>query len=140
MSDLYERDFYAWANEQASLLRAGKLAAADIANIAEEIESIGRQEKRELIKRLTGLLVEFLKFNLRRPDDMQAFRLKIEILRANVAEISDDSPSLALLFPELLSRAYEGARFETAIACDIEPDSFGPECPWTFDQAMHGEA
>ena len=28
---LYDRDFYAWATEQASLLRAGRLSAADIA-------------------------------------------------------------------------------------------------------------
>ncbi|MFZ2871945.1 MAG: DUF29 family protein [Zavarzinia sp.] len=41
---LYDRDFYAWANEQAALLRAGKLDKADIANIAEEIESMGRSE------------------------------------------------------------------------------------------------
>lgn len=41
-SPLYERDFYAWANEQAALLREGKLKEADIAHIAEEIESLGR--------------------------------------------------------------------------------------------------
>ena len=35
---LYEQDFYAWANEQAALLRAGRLSEADIEHIAEEIE------------------------------------------------------------------------------------------------------
>ena len=34
MSDLYDRDFYAWANEQVALLRSGNLPSADIANIA----------------------------------------------------------------------------------------------------------
>ena len=52
---LYERDFYAWANEQAALLRAGKLDHADIENIAEEIESMGRSEKRELVSKWTGI-------------------------------------------------------------------------------------
>lgn len=42
MSDLYDRDFYAWAAEQSALLRAGKLSAADVEHIAEEIESTGR--------------------------------------------------------------------------------------------------
>lgn len=41
MNDLYERDFCAWTTEQAALLRVGKLPDADIANIAEEIESLG---------------------------------------------------------------------------------------------------
>jgi hypothetical protein len=46
---LYDEDFYAWANEQAGLLRAGRLAEADIGHIAEEIESMGKGEKRELV-------------------------------------------------------------------------------------------
>ena len=49
MSATYETDFYAWANEQAALLRAGDVAAADLAHIAEEIESMGRTERRELV-------------------------------------------------------------------------------------------
>ena len=47
-SPLYDRDFYAWANEQAALLREGKLGDADIEHIAQEIESMGKTEKREL--------------------------------------------------------------------------------------------
>ena len=59
---LYERDFYAWANKQAALLRAGKLSEADVEHIAEEIESMGRAEKRELINRLAVLLSHLLKW------------------------------------------------------------------------------
>ena len=62
MGDLYERDVYAWAREQAALLRAGQLSDADILNIAEEIESMGRSEKRELVSRLTVLLLQLLKW------------------------------------------------------------------------------
>jgi len=53
----YDHDFYAWSTEQAGLLRAGRLAEADIEHIAEEIECIGRGEKRELVNRLTVLLL-----------------------------------------------------------------------------------
>src|SRR5258708_277127 len=57
MSDSnYDNDFYAWANEQAALLRAGRLGQADIEHIAQEIESMGRTEKRELVSRLRVLL------------------------------------------------------------------------------------
>ncbi len=55
MSDLYDRDLYAWTAEQAGLLRAGNLSRADIPHIVEEIECIGRSEKRELVSRLTVL-------------------------------------------------------------------------------------
>ena len=59
---LYDTDFYAWANEQAALLRAGRLSEADVENIAEEIESTGKREKRELVSRLTVLFVHLLKW------------------------------------------------------------------------------
>jgi Domain of unknown function DUF29 len=62
-NSLYERDFYAWANQQAALLRDGRLAEADIEKIAEEIESMGRSEKRELVSRLTILLQHLLKWH-----------------------------------------------------------------------------
>jgi Domain of unknown function DUF29 len=58
----YEEDFYAWTVEQARLLRAGKLSALDVANIAEEIESLGRSDRRELESRLTVLLLHLLKW------------------------------------------------------------------------------
>ena len=61
-NSLYDQDFYAWANEQAALLRAGRLSEADIENIAEEIESMGRSEKRELVSRLNVLLLHLLKW------------------------------------------------------------------------------
>jgi len=58
----YGQDFYAWSLEQAELLRAGKANDADIANIAEEIESMGKADKRELVKRLTVLLLHLIKW------------------------------------------------------------------------------
>ena len=40
----YEEDFYSWAHEQAARLRAGDWQAVDVANVAEEIETLGRSE------------------------------------------------------------------------------------------------
>jgi len=48
----YEEDFYAWMVEQSRLLRAGEFSAIDAVNIAEEIESLGRSDRRELKSRL----------------------------------------------------------------------------------------
>ncbi len=60
-TSLYDRDVCAWTREQARLLREGRLGDADIENIAEEIESMGRGEKRELVNRLRVLLTHLLK-------------------------------------------------------------------------------
>lgn len=60
-ADLYETDFHARANRQAALPRAGDFSAADMERIAEEIESMGRSEKRELVSRPTVSPLHLLK-------------------------------------------------------------------------------
>ncbi len=48
----YEEDFYAWTMEQSRLLRSGEISSIDTENIAEELESMGRSDRRELRSRL----------------------------------------------------------------------------------------
>ena len=62
MGTTYETDVVAWANEQAALLRAGKLSAIDIEHIAEEVEDVGKSEQRELACRMAVLLAHLLKW------------------------------------------------------------------------------
>src|ERR1700748_2323834 len=93
-NSLYDRDFYAWANQQAALLRAGRLAEADIKNIAEEIESMGRSEKRELVSGLTTLLQHLLKWQFQPGRQSTSWRLSIE---KQLEDHMKDNPSLTSL-------------------------------------------
>jgi Domain of unknown function DUF29. len=58
----YEKDFYAWILHNAALLRAGKLAEIDVEHVAEELESMGKSEQRELLNRLALLISHLLKW------------------------------------------------------------------------------
>ncbi len=58
----YDGDVVAWANEQARRLRAGEFHRLDIEHIADEIESVGKSEKRELESRLSVLMAHLLKW------------------------------------------------------------------------------
>jgi hypothetical protein len=60
--DLYNHDFYAWTQQQAALLRESKVHDLDCTNLAEEIESLGRSDKRELGNRLHILVMHLLKW------------------------------------------------------------------------------
>ena len=62
MSVAYEKDIVAWANEQASFIRAGRFDLLDLENIAEEIEDVGKSEQRELESRMAVLLAHLLKW------------------------------------------------------------------------------
>jgi hypothetical protein len=136
MSELYERDFYAWANEQAALLRAGRLEAADIANIAEEIESMGRSEKRELVSRLTVLLLHLLKWEYQPERRGKSWQVSIANTCDELADHLADNPSLKSQLPEAMQTAYRRARRSASVETNLSDATFPAQCPWTFDQAM----
>lgn len=46
VKSLYETDFVEWAAHTADLLRQGRFADVDLANLIEEIESLGRNDQR----------------------------------------------------------------------------------------------
>jgi hypothetical protein len=60
--NLHDQDFYAWALRNAALLRDGRLSEIDIEHVAEELESMGRSERRELVSRLAILFAHLLKW------------------------------------------------------------------------------
>ena len=134
--DLYEQDFYAWANEQAALLREGKLAAADIQHIADEIESMGRTEKRELVSRLTILLLHLLKWQYQPRMRGQSWRATIRIQRRDLTDHLADNPSLRPKLPEAITRAYGNALIEAGAETGLPESSFPPTCPWPFEEIM----
>jgi ribosomal protein L29 len=139
MNDLYDRDFYAWSNEQAARLRAGDFSHADIAHIVEEIETLGRGEKRELVSRLTILLLHLLKWRFQPARRGASWKLPISNTRRRIADHLADNPSLRAKLPEALEKAYSYARDEAAIETGTDLDSFPPDCPWTFEQAMQDQ-
>src|SRR5215472_3707131 len=113
MGDLYERDFYRWATEQAAVMRNkhSELEAlgVDWLNVAEELDTLGRIERRELRSRLRVLLLHLLKW-LHQPTHQGAsWRLTIEEQRDAVAEVLADNPSLKPLLDQSLKGAYSHA-------------------------------
>jgi hypothetical protein len=138
-AQLHDSDFYAWANEQAALLRAGKLKQADIEHIAQEIESMGKTEKRELLSRLTVLLLHLLKWR-HQPDKRSAsWEATIKVQRDLLIVHLDDNPSLKSLIPETLTRAYRLAVIEAVGETNLPESTFPETCPWSFEQMMAGD-
>ena len=139
-SGLYEQDFYAWTNEQAALLRAGALTAADIENIAEEIEDMGGGTLDALESNLSRLIEHLLKWRFS-PADMprRGWRRSIVEHRQRIHRAITRSGGLKRKLPDLLQGAYADARKLAAIG--IEDDGLDarvlPEiCPWSFEQIM----
>lgn len=135
-ADLYEHDFYAWANRQAALLRAGRFDAADIAHIAEEIESMGRTEKRELISRLGVLLMHLLKWRFQPTLRGPSWRATIKVQRRELARHLADNPSLKAKLPDAMVDAYGDAVLNAARETGLDESGFPESCPWPFERIM----
>ena len=133
---LYDVDFYAWANEQAALLRAGHLSEADIGNIAEEIESMGRSEKRELVNRLSILLAHLLKWRFQPGLRTSSWRATIQVQRLALARHLRDNPSLKTQLGEAVEDAYRVARISAAGQTGLPDETFPKTCHWSFEQMM----
>lgn len=133
---LYEKDFYAWANQQAALLRAGKLAAADIANIAEEIESMGRTEKRELVSRLAVLLLHLLKWQFQPGPRGGSWTLTVREQRRQLLRHMKDNPSLKAGLAESIADAYGDAVIAAERETGLPGETFPATCPFTYDQMV----
>ncbi len=135
MSDACETDFYAWAMEQAALLRAGRFAASDIANIAEEIESMGRGEKRELVNRLTILLSQLLKWQFQPGFRSASGSSAIREQRIRFGSHLNDIPSLKARLGESFAKAYELAAIGAALETGLPESDFPKTAPYRFEEA-----
>ena len=116
----YDADFYGWASEQAALLRAGRLDAADIEHIAEEIESLGRSEKRELVSRLTVLLVHLVKWRFQPEGRSPSWRADVKIQRRGLERHLDDNPRLKSSAAESARRCLPGRHPDCVFADKTE--------------------
>ena len=136
MTTRYDSDFYGWTQEQANLLRSGSLSELDTQNLLEEIESMGRSERRELESRLEVLLAHLLKWKYQEGHRSRSWTLTIISQRQKINRCLKESPSLKHKLNESLEGAYSdaiiAAERETQISRNVFPDT----CPWTFEQIM----
>ena len=139
MSNAYQTDFYAWALEQAALLRDGRFASADAANIAEEIESMGRGEKRELVNRLTILVLHLLKWHFQPGFRSPGWSSGIREQRIRLRSHLKDNPSLKSRADEAFVEAYELAVIGAARETGLPESDFPKSAPYRFEQAVDEE-
>lgn len=139
MGTLYEQDVMAWASEQVALLRAGKLAAIDIEHIAQEIEDVGKSEKRELASRMAVLLAHLLKWQYQPGRRGNSWSRAIKEQRKALAAALRQTPSLnaTLTDPDWLAGTWADA--VTKAIDETGLDTFPEDCPWAMAQVLMQE-
>ena len=130
MGGLYNTDFHAWTQEQAALLKSGRLSDVDMENLIEEIESMGKNERRELKSRLVILIMHLLKWQIQSERQSNSWRATIETQRFQLSELLEDSPSLGRELEVFVSAAYPKAKRLAILETGLIRDSFPSECPY----------
>ena len=135
---LYDQDFYAWTQEQAALLREGAVHELDLTNLAEEIESLGKSDRRALGSHLRNLVLHLLKWQYQPSGRLtgHSWQSSIRNARAEIAVLLEDSHSLQQECAELLVRWYPLARLDAADETRLPLDTFPATCPWTPEQVL----
>jgi len=135
-ANLHDRDFYAWTQQQAELIRSGRFDELDVEFLSEEIESMGASERRELGNRLAVLLAHLLKWRYQPERQGRSWLLTIEEQRQRSQRVLKQNPSLRPKLPDTFFDAYADARLMAAREMGVDKRSLPQDCPWTVDQAL----
>ncbi|MDZ8034477.1 DUF29 domain-containing protein [Nostoc sp. DedSLP04] len=134
--NLYEQDFYLWTQTIAQQLKENNFNEIDIPNLIEEIESMGRSEKRELKNRLIVLLMHLLKWQYQPEKRSESWRSTISEQRICIETLLEDSPSLQPLLAEVFEDCYQKACLKASDETGIKLNFFPKESPFTLEETL----
>lgn len=135
----YDQDVMAWAAEQARLIRAGRFDQLDIEHIADEIEDVGKSEKRELASRMAVLLAHLLKWRVQPTRRGASWERTIREQRKQVLRKLRETPSLGPLLSDLeWGEGVWGDAVTLAIS-ETGLDAFPEACPWPLADVLADE-
>ena len=111
----YHKDGYGWAMAQAAIIRAGQFGSIDWENVAEEIESVGKQERSEYTSHMIRVLLHMIKWEIQPERRGMSWWLSIVNGRNDAERILSRNPSLKPLLDEMHEEALKYAQ-RTALA------------------------
>ncbi|WP_392480439.1 DUF29 domain-containing protein [Nostoc sp. C110] len=124
---LYDEDYYLWLRTTINQLRAGQFSAVDLENLLEELETMGRREKRAIESLLIKLLEHLLKLKCwdeERERNQGHWKGEIRTFRREIKKALKDSPSLKPYILEIFDECYQDARKEASDRSQLTIDIF----------------
>jgi Domain of unknown function DUF29 len=135
LADLYESDETAWVEQMAALASAGDASSLDLTHLSEYLTDMARRDKREVVQRLTTLLVHLLKWEYQPAMRTRGWELTIQEQREELQELLQ-SGVLRNHAQQELGKAYDKAVRRAAVETELEESTFPEGCPYTLEQAL----
>ena len=135
----YDTDYVAWLEEQVGHLRAGRVHALDLENVAEELEGLMRSERQQLENRLEVLILHLLKWDHQPDQRSNRWRATVAEQRARVRRLLRDSPSMKPSLVDAAREVYLEAGERAAIETLLEASAFPSTVPYSIEQILERE-
>ena len=133
---LYEKDYFLWLRSQIEALRSRRLEAVDIDNLVEELEDLGRSEKKAVSSDLRVLLIHLLKWKYQSQKRTNSWQATIAEHRQRLEESFEVSPSLRRYYQECFAQSCQAACRGSSAQTGIPVDKFPGECPFESEQVL----
>jgi Domain of unknown function DUF29 len=133
---LYERDFCLWIEQQARLLKEGRLEQLDLVNLVEEIEDLGIGEKKAVKSNLVVVLLHLLKHQFQPRRRSRGWQASIVEHRQRLRDDFRISPSLRGYARDVYVEAYADARARASAETGLPEGTFPRASPYSLEQAL----
>jgi hypothetical protein len=139
-SELYDRDYYAWVQDQVDALRQHRVEDVDWENVAEEIEDLGKSQRRSIESQMVRMLEHLLKLQhasdpIRR-NNARGWQLSVKDARLVMRKLLDENPSLHPELAGMLPYAYQRGRLAALRKAKLPDQAIPESCPWAVEQVM----
>ena len=133
----YADDLYTWVQEQVALLRAGRVDALDLDNIAEELSDVGLSEYYRLQSAVEIIILHLLKWDHQPERRSRSWALSIAEHRERALIQLQKSPGLKSSLVEIQHNAFRLGRLGAARQMKRSPKSLPADCPYTWDDILN---
>lgn len=134
--NLYNQDYYQWLIYTAKLLQEKEFTKLDLENLIEEIESLGKSEKRAIRSNSIVVILHVLKCRYQPEKRSFSWKSNLREHRRRIQELLIDSPSLKNYLPETLTTCYIAAKKQASDETGLSVIAFPEECPFSLAELL----
>src|SRR3984893_17197298 len=132
----YDQDFYSLSVEQADRLARSQPRDIDWENVAEEIESLGKSDRRKVASDLRTILEHLIKWRYQPQKRKTGWRSSIREHRDRIDRVIADSPSLRRFPEEALAEAYRKPRSAALDDTRLPKERVPETCPFAIEKVL----